>query len=260
VYADWLTDEGDSRGQMIVLEHRLSRGGLAPLERVAARRRLQELQAQHQPEKLPDWTCPEGTALMWRYGFVIGVRFPREPGWAEALERLAAHPAGPMLSTLALSNHSMGTEGLAVLLRSRVLPRLARLNLWGNRLDEAAAGMLAQTKALPSLLSLSLWNNQLGNDGATALAEGSSLRSLVELDLGDNGLTRNGAISLAHASGLPALRTLRLCRNALGEEGAMALARSSALGALRELDVSGSGLSGVRLRAGAREGRQVYAD
>jgi uncharacterized protein (TIGR02996 family) len=262
VYADWLTDEGDSRGQMIVLEHQLAGGALPPQERSKARQRLDALKARHQPERLRRWACPAGTALIWRHGFVVGVRFPRGPGWAEALAHLAAHPAGPMLSTLALSNHAMGTEGLAVLLKSPVLPRLARLNLWGNQLDAQAAALLARQAELGSLLSLNLWNNRLGDEGAAALAEATSLGALVDLDLGDNQISRNGAISLAHATGLRSLRALRLRRNRLGDEGALALARAS-LAALTELDVGDTGLpreAAGRLQAAAPESRKVYVD
>jgi uncharacterized protein (TIGR02996 family) len=43
VYADWLTEEGDARGQLVMLEHRLETGALSPEERQGLTEQVQAL-------------------------------------------------------------------------------------------------------------------------------------------------------------------------------------------------------------------------
>ena len=76
VYADWLTDAGDARGQLIALAHRLETESLSAQERVAFQQQASLLEQKCQQEWLSHGAMPEEAELEWRHGFVVGVSLP----------------------------------------------------------------------------------------------------------------------------------------------------------------------------------------
>ena len=73
VFADWLTDRGDARGELIAIEHRLGVEALAADEQLSLQQRVHALTEAHQVEWLAGWVPPEGAELEWRCGFIVGV-------------------------------------------------------------------------------------------------------------------------------------------------------------------------------------------
>src|SRR4051812_16241359 len=77
VFADWLTERGDVRGELVQLGHRLETGALSEGERARLEARRQAIEEEHRPGWLEGIDVPEDTELEWRFGFVTGVRSRR---------------------------------------------------------------------------------------------------------------------------------------------------------------------------------------
>lgn len=250
VYADWLTEQGDIRGQMIVWEHALTRPERAT-EHDMLKQRLYRTMLAHQPT----WSAglPELYDLNWRSGFVsratvesveTALLVARHPvarllvelslsyiGTADAMV-LAQSPSLRSLPSLKLIRCHIRSEGLDALASSENLRSLAALDLYGNDIGDEGAQLLARSTRLPALTELRLGSNHIHAAGAQALALSESLRCL---DLSQNDLRDEGAHWLARSAG--ALEQLDLRDNNIYAAGARALARSETLGALRRLDL-----------------------
>jgi uncharacterized protein (TIGR02996 family) len=260
VYADWLTDQGDVRGELIVLEHRLRAPDLPSDARQALEQRVAALQAEHQASWRQGLELRQ-VELEWHHGFLRRAIF--QYGDVIALfERLLAHPASHLLSaacfrrlssrelrrllasdvtsggslpSLQLDQCEIDPAGLEALPRSVLLRAVSDLELSSNRLgDEGVMALLA--RGLPeSLHGLVLWNEALGPDGVTALATAPSLRGLRRLSLGEVQPGLRGARALAASQTLRALTHLELRACRLVAEGAALLASSELLRGLSRL-------------------------
>src|SRR6478672_5881113 len=89
VYADWLTDQGDLRGTLIGLEHKLATAGLSEEEHRALQAQAKALAEEHQQEWLEGWSVPADAHLQWRHGFIVGVFLSWNEHTLDALEALA---------------------------------------------------------------------------------------------------------------------------------------------------------------------------
>jgi uncharacterized protein (TIGR02996 family) len=92
VYADWLTEQGDSRGELVALEHRLAVEALSSEERHALRARADALTEMHRESCLAALALPKGSELELHHGFVVGVRLPWSDEALAVLDALVAHP------------------------------------------------------------------------------------------------------------------------------------------------------------------------
>jgi uncharacterized protein (TIGR02996 family) len=268
VYADWLQERGDPRGEFIAAQCRLRDMGPS-LERDALREREQELLAAHEEE----WLAELGL-LMSEASFLCGlVEVVRLTGaslvrLAPTLRarapvralRLFAEPgplpllgpslrALPGLRLLVASDVGVDDEHLEELAEAEALPRLTRLVLDHNRIGDRGARALAGSAWLGDLVLLRLSHNRLTASGARALGQSAHLESLAALVLDHNPLGDDGARALAEATGLPALTRLSLDSDGIGPDGARALASSSALARLTSLDLSSNVLGSTGARA-----------
>ncbi len=124
VLADWLTQRGDARGQLIRIEQRLrSKPGESALEALASQ--AERLRSEHESSWLAGLIVPPEVALTWQNGFVVGGKLAWNPrrGWDADLlsffEALGAHPTAALLHTLDLTT-ALGPQsacGLAMLAR-----------------------------------------------------------------------------------------------------------------------------------------------
>jgi Ran GTPase-activating protein (RanGAP) involved in mRNA processing and transport len=167
-----------------------------------------------------------------------------------ALRALTAAHALPNLRRLDLSANPLTAEGVALLARSALLPRLHALSLATCRAESGVAALAAAD--VGALRRLDLAGNGLGGEATAALA-GGAFRSLVELNLTNNRLLgAEGAAALGRSAGLARLRSLNLLNCSLRPEGAEALTASATLGSLTHLilDSNNIGTPGVRRLAG----------
>lgn len=109
VYADWLQARGDSRGELIALQHATLQDpddeSLRSAERASIQRHTQAL--------LGD-VYPQALEITWRLGFVDSVRIPLRlvsaAASVEALDRLLSHPASRFVREISLGAASPATE------------------------------------------------------------------------------------------------------------------------------------------------------
>jgi uncharacterized protein (TIGR02996 family) len=248
VFADWLTEQGDARGQLIAWEHQLAVAPLSADERTVLQRQVDALARKHQEEWLTGWTPPAGARLEWCYGFLVGVRLPWDEGTLAVLDALIAHPTAGLLAKLDLGGNDIGEDGAAALAASRVLSSLTALGLMGNGIGDLGTQALVASGSLGSLTWLDLSYNSVTDQGARALAAADSLRSLAALDLGENNIGDPGVRALAASRSLGSLTTLDLAGNRISDRGVRALVASDALSSLTALNLLGNDISA----AGAR--------
>jgi uncharacterized protein (TIGR02996 family) len=243
VLADELTENGDPRGELIVVQVLLAQGGIAPPRRRELRLRSEALLAEHRAA----WTAnAEGaTSFAMRRGFVDEIHAD-----AEALrERAAALFASEPVTRLTLTN--AGDSALADLASAGAFARVTRLTLRGP-VGDAGTRVLAAALARRStpLYSLNLGSCQIEASGAAALS--SSLTGCRTLALTGNSIEDDGLRALATSKALAALETLYVSDNDLTDEGLQAVARG-ALGALTRLSVArNEGVTRAGLRALAK--------
>jgi uncharacterized protein (TIGR02996 family) len=226
VYADWLLDQGDERGRLIQLEHRLA---LSPGD-ARLQREIDKLQ------KAGSWQPARalrsgGGSLLLRHGFVCGLSLYGE-GAATKLRRLLAGPNMQFLTSLELADLS----GRGVAFLSEVLPQT---HIRRVRMERVQLGQARLTRLLPALgqlETLELYATQLGDEGMAQLCQAQSLRGLRSLSLMEEWLTERGAAALASGA-LSSLRALSLARNELGSAGARRVARAETLRGLVSLNL-----------------------
>jgi uncharacterized protein (TIGR02996 family) len=232
VYADWLLDRGDRRGELIGLE-------LLPESSPELRDKIAMLVGKYRRTWEPP-ALPVKADYEWRYGFVTAVTITdiAQPRQVRSLERLLSDPQARLLSRMELSFRGR-TSG------TKLFKPLAELDLGKLR--------WFRTYHLDS-----------GDKLVRALVQQPSWR-LHTLALRRTGLTNEGAIDLAHCAQLSGLRRLYLANNAIGGLGVAALANAPTLSQLEELELLGNeiGLAGAKALAASpflARMERLYAD
>lgn len=257
VYADWLEDRGDPRGEFVRVQCELARLRPGDPRGPVLRAREAELLDRYRT----GWLRPLGPLAVgaaFRRGFVdtvaltadhvradLSVALAAEPihrvqidGCTdEALTRIAKHTSLAGLPGLALHG-VIGAAGLAAVARSPYLSGLRDLEVSGTPLNPDAVGVVAA--GFPDLTRLRLFRCRLLHSGAQVLAHTRGLTKLRVLDLGSNDIGNDGLVALARRVGLPALRELYVAYNGISEDGVRAL-----LDANSSAGLTGLGLSGI---------------
>lgn len=273
VYADFLTERGDPRGELIQVECALERALPFSERWWSLRSERQSLWTAHHAT----WSATPLGSVDRGYHRGFGVeatlsaeRFIELKGALDlptpAISRLTLHSGTPArLETIVqskwltryehleirsnLSHSPLSTPG-AKALASAALPALRSLSAITCRFGPMAAKALAKAPWLAQLERLSLTNNSLGVKGIAALvASPLKVRRLslssTFVDGADEALRL-----LAAWPGLAHVEVLSLAANrSLGDEGLRALAGSPHAKALRALDVSGGRITEVGIRA-----------
>jgi uncharacterized protein (TIGR02996 family) len=263
VFADWLDDHGDTRGELVRLQVRRARlpRGDPGLLWVTLDRTEQELLDRHAVGWLGPLYRP---AISWEYvrGLlhveVEAQAFLAEPvetnearrafAWVERLRfrgltqslavALAHFPYLVHLRALDLAENPIGTEGITELAATSFLAPVELLDLHGCRIGPGGAAALGVASSQAwRLTRLVLWDNQIGPGGASQLAASSCVARLNDLDLAYNNIGDEGAQALADSLHLTNLRVLDLRSNRIGDRGAEALAYSPYLTGLRLLQL-----------------------
>ncbi|MBX2797047.1 MAG: TIGR02996 domain-containing protein [Myxococcales bacterium] len=276
VLADWLTERGDVRGELVILAHRLREGTSTGPERRASTRRIDAIQKAHEAQWRAEVDLPAGARPQWRYGFMVGLWLPWTTSSPSELERVVDSPAAALLRHLDLRRNGLTVEALTALVRSTELGRLSSLDLSGNPLGPEGASVLAGASTLRGLTSLGMWGARIGPTGVQEMASTSALSGLTALDLGVNEICE-GIASLMSADfcsnlrfldlsyngmsasdGIPcldcsSLTSLRLRGNDLGTTGVAALAESKTLRGVTRLNLFDAGIDdeGAAILAGS---------
>jgi len=257
VYADWLTEQGDPRGEFIQVQCTLGRtiggGGSGQATRPTAKgASVEEMKERESAllaryEKLWVAEAPSLKSWQWRRGFVAA-------GVADPLAFVRALPLLARTPLEAVQLKGVRASQVETIAAAGAHPTLRAVDL-SQALSTAAIGVLA-APLFAGVRSLDLHgNNFAAVDAARALARagaGAGLRALTRLRLGGTRLGDAGLDALAAAPFFARLTRLDLRGNgALGVVGAEAVARAEAL---EELD-----LVGVALERGAAEALAAQA-
>lgn len=246
IFADWLDEEGDPRGQFIRVQ--LALADLRPDD--PARRNLlireRDLLAAHRDE----WEAPFrglATGCVFHRGFVDELNVGAKQFLRHAPEIFAAAPVRHV--------HLIDvSDGLPTVMQSPYLSRLAALTVHAQHTGEPLARAVARSEHIAELKRLALTKNRLGDDAAEQLARSPNLAHLEELDLSENEIGETGARAIAASPHLGNVRRLELRNNRLGPVGAEAIASSDRLAALHRLGLSDNDVGLPRLLSLARVG------
>lgn len=237
VYADWLDERGDPRGEFIRIQVARAAGD----DHRTLVLREHELRAAHGG----DWAGPLRELVGdWQFHrglleeVMVNARTFLEKG--ETLFRLAP------LQRVRLR----GVEDvLPELACQPILAQVRGLDLVGERLDDLALHVLASSPHVGELRSLNLSLNLVGTSGIRALAESPHLGNLRELILtGNSDVADLGVQALCASKTLPALVVLDVTSCGLTDTAARALAGAPLLPRLRTLNLGGNRIGHGALR------------
>ena len=240
VYADFLEEQGDPRGEFIRIQCELAE----PSDDLDHRERLDRRQEQLRSLHERQWTRTlreQVTGWTFRCGFVESVEVSGEQFLKRAdsifaatpvrsvtisaasnlLDRIMAHPRMVALEGLHVERSElsvMDTQSLA-----RVpFSRLISLRLTSCRLVDATFLPLLKLNA-PTLRDADFSANRIRNQSFMQLSESRAFHDITELNVMANEIRQTGALQFARSAGYQNLRLLDIRGNPIGRPGARAL-------------------------------------
>ncbi len=224
IYADWLDDRGDPRGEFIRVQCELAK---IPSREVAKRHPLESREQLLLKHFQAEWTQSlakfSARNLQFHRGFLKSAELffkrPRhadscqlseqwkqviaqEPGVSEmgllvswAWNEIAHLEHAPQLKSLRIANQGLSRREVSVLMRWPVMRGLAKLNLSHNNL-RSGVECVVRTPSLQSLTHLDLSFNAIGNRGAKALVSSHFLNGIEKLNLRGNSFGVEGKRNL----------------------------------------------------------------
>lgn len=273
VYADWLLQHGDARGELIVVQDELERT-MEDERRAALQARERAILDEHLATWMGGEVLGPRIKLGWRRGFLDELVLDYRDADAGGLARLLRSPLCRFARALKLGTHV--ADGLIELLRSPYLRGLKTLNLGSYRwaryttrgiaaalpgllhLDCDASEVELVDLAFPALRSLGLATATLTLDNVDALAS-ARLPELATLLVWGGRLIRPALhedddaeiptfaaprwAGLLDARGVPALRALHFVACSFGDDLVDAIADSRVLGQLSHVTLDDDELS-----------------
>lgn len=214
VYADWLEEQGDPRGEFIRLQcERLHLRQDADRARHAKREdELLKDHGQTWREELPrlpgiEWG-PFQRGLVYLVKADTATRFLQH-----APEIFATGPVNEVWFT------GLDAAGASMLAESEYLLRLRLLKNYGQPTGDEGVAALANSPNSANLRWLLLNGNNIGDAGARAIARSPYLKKLELLFLHNNRIGDAGARALAESKRLPNLTRIYMVQNELHEPG-----------------------------------------
>ncbi len=289
IYADWLDERNDPRGEFIRVQCALAQLSAEDPRRWPLEQRQQELLSEHETKWLPKNI--DNASCVFRRGFVEEISLLLQDFLTEAKSIFEQTPLrhvclrGPISSAeckryregiglrhVMRSPHLARLRGLSLafppvvddwrcLSESSSLANLTDLKLFASELPSLVFRELMRTPYLANLRYLNLARTALMIDDLRFLADSPSLASLRELNLSDNNLTHEAARILAEGRLLSQLETLHLDSNLLGDAGALIVREWPALPRLARLSLGHNQIfaAGVRALAQAPALRELIA-
>lgn len=232
IYADYLLDRGDRRGELIHLHD-------AAAHEPKLKRRVESLEF----ELRAGPGLPDAFVGTWRHGFLVGLRFTLAVSRdVRELARILTHPAVPLLGALELGSDAELNAKFFAQLEGEPLARLTSIETrlhwsadkWDFDRGDALTGVLARAPEL-ALRRLVLPKCKLGDKGLLALAKADALTDLRTLDLQGNPFGSTSLTALITSPVVATLEHLDLRNTTIDEQALDAIASSPHLGRLRNL-------------------------
>jgi uncharacterized protein (TIGR02996 family) len=239
VYADWLEERGDPRGEFIRVQYALEEVNGDEAQKHQLLFRQQQLLAEHgdrwaKPiaELTSDWT--------FRRGFVEEVSLD-----AKSIVKGgdAVFQAAPIRR---LKIRAADSHFIPELIECPFLERIAGLDLGGTGIGDLSLQLMVRAPKLRHLRSLILHGNFITLEGARTLA--SRWEHLEELDLSYNDIDDLGLQALCAAPGFKALRSLDVSSCGITDSGIRTLSGSRLLGQLHSFKVNDNSLGNSAMR------------
>jgi uncharacterized protein (TIGR02996 family) len=213
VLADLLINEGDPRGELIVLQHRVASGPVDRKLRVRAQKLLERAQA------TLDRAVGTRVSARWQLGYVRSVALEVGPDTATHVQSLFAHPSARFATEVALVERvQLGPTGSRLPAALAALARCAGPSVRTVKIERTIHTAAGRTR----------WQNERWMQGFTACKHGDQPLPLANLEH----LELRG-VGLVHELANPHVRTLTL------ERAATCNAGDWDLPALRSLDWTG---------------------
>jgi uncharacterized protein (TIGR02996 family) len=230
IFADWLDERGDPRGEFIRVQVALAQLSAGDRRRGPLLDREAALLARfHKP-----WSDPLRGIAGWtefRRGFVETVNIEARTFLLKAADLFHLAPVRHIrfLDVGSSLEHLMDCPQLA---------RLTALTVYAQHIDDRLTRALTESPYLDGLRSLNVGRNRIGDRGVERLAWSPRFRRLTALDVSDNTVGDGGAKAAAESSNLSNLESLELRRNELTRAGLGYLCSSGVLARLRHLGLA----------------------
>jgi carbon storage regulator CsrA len=193
IFADWLEEQDDPRGEFIRVQCRLAGLDVTGKERQALQAREYDLWVAH-AQTWRAYLPPVLRSAPFERGFVESVHLSLGGFLAHARDIFAAAPIRRLHASR--KEWYQDSSSLAALAASAFLANLAELELGGMGLADRNVVHLASSPHAASLLSLGLRDNSIGDEAASALAASPHLANLRQLDVTFNRIGQAGAEAL----------------------------------------------------------------
>lgn len=240
IYADYLEEQGDPRGEFIRIQCELASPSDDLDRREVLDRRQEQLRSVHERkwvqslrDKVTSWT--------FRCGFVESVEVSADQFLRHAdsifaatpirsltvtavsslMDRIAAHPRIAELEGLHLERSELSVMDTQCIARVP-FQRLVSLRLSSCRLVDDSFLPLLDLK-VPSLKDADFSANRLRNQSFTALSLSRAFHGITELNVMANEIRQTGAQQFARSKGFADLQLLDIRGNPIGRSGAVAL-------------------------------------
>ena len=240
VYADWLEEQGDPRGEFIRTQCELAEPSDDLDRRELLDRRQEQLRGQHERAWV-DGLRDQVMGWTFRCGFVESVEMTAEQFLRHAdavfaatplrslivleatslLDRIVAHPRIAELEGFHVERSQLSTSDTQALAAVPFV-RLVSLRLSGCRLvDETFMPLLDLN--VPTLRDADFSANRLRNHAFAAMAVSRAFLQVEELNMMSNEIRQTGARQFALSRGFQNLKQLDVRRNPLGLAGVQPL-------------------------------------
>lgn len=230
IFADWLEEQGDPRGELLRIQCEMAQKSTpALIRREKQLWQSYERSLMEEANWINSWEAHRG---------LLSVELWLEEGSPERWKSLMESHHWPWLYSLVIT--SISQWELERLPEADYLSNFTSLYLGRNGIGDKGARIIAQTPYLANLTELVIPWNGMGRAGADAIARSPHFANLRELYLQQNRIRDKGAQAIAESRHLVNLEALSLRQNQIGEEGAMALAESRFLHKLTLLDLGGN--------------------
>lgn len=240
IYADWLEEQGDPRGEFIRVQCELAE----PSEDLDRREQLDQRQEQLKRAYEREWAADlpaRVTGWTFRCGFIESVEMSAEQFLKDAdfvfgttpLRSLTLLAAGDLMSRIVEHPRIAGLEGLHVE-RSQLtsadtgsiaavrFERLVTLRLTDCRLVDSSFVPILDLKS-STLRDADFSVNRIRNQSFAALSVSRAFQGIQELNVMANEIRQTGAQQFALSQGYQALELLDIRGNPIGSAGASAL-------------------------------------